>query len=119
MHLTYSFPIDIGGRYHLNYAATILACISFVLVIAVYVIYWYGPVLRKRSPFAQSLQNAIMDKGDGNRRLSYLPSSSGTSHTRRLSRVSTTASRNANSRRQSQADFRRQSMPRLGSGMVR
>ncbi|KIV92124.1 hypothetical protein PV10_06589 [Exophiala mesophila] len=100
---------NIGGRYHLNYAATILACISFVLVIAVYVIYWYGPVLRKRSPFAQSLQNAVMDKGGDDRRLSYLPSASGMSHTRRLSRASTTASRTANSRRQSQAQFRRQS----------
>lgn len=42
----------------LAYASTILACISFVLVIAVYVIYWKGPVLRKRSPFAQQLSDA-------------------------------------------------------------
>jgi hypothetical protein len=40
---------------NLQYASTILFCISFVLVIAVYVIYWKGPILRKRSPFAQSL----------------------------------------------------------------
>ncbi|KAI0128268.1 synaptic vesicle transporter [Xylariales sp. AK1849] len=42
------------GR-NLEYASTILFCISFVLVTAVYVIYWKGPVLRRRSPFAQSL----------------------------------------------------------------
>lgn len=42
----------------LAYASTILACISLVLVIAVYVIYWKGPVLRKRSPFAQQLSDA-------------------------------------------------------------
>lgn len=42
----------------LAYASTILACISFVLVIAVYIIYWKGPVLRKRSPFAQQLSDA-------------------------------------------------------------
>ncbi|TVY64180.1 putative efflux pump kojT [Lachnellula suecica] len=42
----------------LAYASTILFCISFILVIAVYVIYWKGPVLRKRSPFAQQLSEA-------------------------------------------------------------
>lgn len=40
---------------NLEYASTILFCISFVLVVAVYVIYWKGPALRKRSPFAQAL----------------------------------------------------------------
>ena len=46
--------IDIGGRNHLADASTILFCISFILVIAVYVIYWKGPMLRKRSPFHSS-----------------------------------------------------------------
>jgi len=63
---------NIGGARHLNYAATILACISFVLVIAVYVIYWKGPVLRARSPFAQQLSDARKDIPQG-RRLSQLP----------------------------------------------
>lgn len=45
------------GR-NLEYACTILFCIAFVLVVAVYVIYWKGPVLRKRSPFAQQLAGA-------------------------------------------------------------
>lgn len=49
---------NIGGHYHLSYASTILAIISSFLVIAVYVIYWKGPVLRKRSPFAQQLADA-------------------------------------------------------------
>ncbi|KAM3474869.1 hypothetical protein MY8738_007667 [Beauveria namnaoensis] len=43
---------------NLEYASTILFAISFVLVIAVYVIYWKGPVLRHRSPFAQQLASA-------------------------------------------------------------
>lgn len=55
---------------NLEYACTILFCISFVLVIAVYVIYWKGPVLRKRSPFAQRLAGA-RDEGTG-RRMSYI-----------------------------------------------
>ncbi|KIW13546.1 hypothetical protein PV08_08734 [Exophiala spinifera] len=75
---------NIGGRYHLNYAATILACIATLLVVAVYAIYWWGPELRKRSPFAQSLAEARVDN-DG-RRLSYLRSYSGTSGSRRASR---------------------------------
>lgn len=56
---------------NLEYACTILACIAFVLVMAVYVIYWKGPVLRKRSPFAQQLATARADTGG--RRVSTLP----------------------------------------------
>ncbi|CAO1619378.1 unnamed protein product [Sympodiomycopsis kandeliae] len=43
---------------HLQYASTILFCISFVLVAAVYVIYFYGPTLRHNSKFAQDLAKA-------------------------------------------------------------
>ncbi|KAF2092562.1 MFS general substrate transporter, partial [Rhizodiscina lignyota] len=43
---------------NLEYACTILFCIAFLLVIAVYVIYWKGPALRARSPFAQQLAAA-------------------------------------------------------------
>ena len=43
-----------------------LFCISFVLVVAVYVIYWKGPTLRQRSPFAQRLAEARTDH-DGRR----------------------------------------------------
>ncbi|KAJ1334969.1 MFS transporter DHA1 family multidrug resistance protein [Microdochium nivale] len=51
------FYTNIGAEKGMNlqYASTILFCISFVLVIAVYVIYWKGPELRRKSPFAQSL----------------------------------------------------------------
>lgn len=58
-----------SGR-NLEYATTILFCISFILVIAVYVIYWKGPVLRARSPFAQQLAKAGAE--DGGRRPSGL-----------------------------------------------
>jgi hypothetical protein len=57
---------------NLEYACTILACIATVLVIAVYVIYWYGPTLRKRSPFAQQLAQAAK-ADEGGRRVSALP----------------------------------------------
>ncbi|KNG88439.1 MFS multidrug transporter [Aspergillus nomiae NRRL 13137] len=70
------FYQNIGGKYHLEYASTILFCISFVLVIAVYVIYWYGPTLRKRSPFAQQLSDARVEMQTHGRRLSKIPSGS-------------------------------------------
>ncbi|KAK4553258.1 hypothetical protein LTR86_009558 [Recurvomyces mirabilis] len=60
---------------NLEYACTILFCISFMLVIAVYVIYWKGPVLRKRSPFAQQLQGARSE--EGGRRVSVASYGSG------------------------------------------
>lgn len=68
--------LDIGGKNHLAIASTILFCISFVLVIAVYVIYWKGPVLRKRSPFAQQLSDARAELDVGGGRLSRMPTGS-------------------------------------------
>ena len=64
---------NIGAKSGLNleYGVTILACIATLLVLAVYVIYWKGPVLRKRSPFAQQLANARVE--EGGRRVSALP----------------------------------------------
>jgi hypothetical protein len=57
--------------HHLAYASTTLFCIASVLVAAVYVIYWKGPVLRARSPFAQQL--AVAREATGGRRVSTLP----------------------------------------------
>lgn len=61
---------NIGAR-PLQYASTILACIATVLVMAVYVIYVKGPILRARSPFAQQLNTARKDQGG--RRVSTMP----------------------------------------------
>ncbi|KAL5415155.1 hypothetical protein PMIN04_008714 [Paraphaeosphaeria minitans] len=63
---------------HLAYASTILFCISFVLVLAVYVVYWKGPVLRARSPFAQQLAGAR--EQTGGRRVSAVPGLYGSRH---------------------------------------
>ncbi|KAL5362538.1 MFS general substrate transporter [Aspergillus floccosus] len=77
------FFTNIGGKYHLEYASTILFCISFVLVVAVYVIYWYGPTLRKRSPFAQQLSDARAEVlHNSGRRLSHIPTSRANSFAR-------------------------------------
>ncbi|KAG5789991.1 hypothetical protein H9Q69_010955 [Fusarium xylarioides] len=53
---------------NLEYASTILFCISFVLVVAVYVIYWKGPALRARSPFAQRLAGERQENVEQGRR---------------------------------------------------
>lgn len=50
---------------HLQDANTILFGISVVLVVAVYAIYHFGPVLRRRSPFAQSLAKKSEGEGEG------------------------------------------------------
>lgn len=64
--------INQASGHNIQWATIILACIATVLVIAVYVIYWKGPVLRKRSPFAQELNNAREETGG--RRVSVAPS---------------------------------------------
>jgi hypothetical protein len=46
---------QIPGR-PLEYATTILACIAVLVTIPIYIVYWKGPEIRKRSNFAQSLE---------------------------------------------------------------
>lgn len=60
----------------LTFISSIIACIAFVLVIAVYVIYWYGPTLRKRSPFAQQLSDARTQINTQGHQLSKVPTGS-------------------------------------------
>ncbi|KAF2807393.1 putative MFS multidrug transporter [Mytilinidion resinicola] len=84
------FYSNIGGKDHLEYASTILFCIAFCLVAAVYVIYWKGPALRKRSPFAQQLSAA---REAGGRRISSIPGLYGSNYgSRNASRAASIAS---------------------------
>ncbi|TKA77559.1 hypothetical protein B0A55_06638 [Friedmanniomyces simplex] len=85
---------------NLEYACTILACIALVLVMAVYAIYYWGPTLRKRSPFAQQLQSARME--EGGRRVSVVNVEA---YGRRASAFSQTSERR-----------RSQAAPRPGAG---
>ncbi|OTA98998.1 hypothetical protein M426DRAFT_16854 [Hypoxylon sp. CI-4A] len=43
----------------LQIANTVLACISLLLVVATFAVYYKGPSMRKRSPFAQSLSQGV------------------------------------------------------------
>jgi len=90
------FFINIGRKNHVEDASTILACIAFLLIIAVYVIYWNGPTLRKRSPFAQQLHAARTQ-----RRVSAIPGMYGS---RRGSVASVPGSRQGSLARKPQAN---------------
>lgn len=46
---------NIPGR-PIEYASTILACIAVLVTIPIYIVYWKGPEIRKRSKFAESLE---------------------------------------------------------------
>lgn len=66
----YATPLyqNLGQEYAVEYATTILACLSCLIVVPIYVFYWKGPVIRERSKFAATL--AADRKAHGGRRLS-------------------------------------------------
>ncbi|KAJ5621112.1 hypothetical protein N7510_005096 [Penicillium lagena] len=53
----YATPMysNIGGKFHLQWASTILGCIAIFVTIPIYVFYWKGPQIREASKFAQTL----------------------------------------------------------------
>jgi MFS family permease len=53
----YAFPMyeNIGDKWHVEYASTVLACLSCLVVAPIYLFYWKGPQIRAKSKFAQSL----------------------------------------------------------------
>ena len=48
----------VGGKWHVEYASTILACLAVIVVIPVYLFYWKGYEIRAKSPFAQEIMRA-------------------------------------------------------------
>ncbi|MCJ1473621.1 hypothetical protein MMC13_002272 [Lambiella insularis] len=53
----YSSPFyeNLPKPYSLEYPSTILACVAILVTIPIYIFYWKGPAIRKRSKFAQTL----------------------------------------------------------------
>ncbi|KAJ5600898.1 hypothetical protein N7450_001965, partial [Penicillium hetheringtonii] len=53
----YATPMynNIGDKWHVEYASTVLACLSCVVVAPIYVFYWKGPQIRAKSKFAAAL----------------------------------------------------------------
>ncbi|KAK2766215.1 hypothetical protein FQN54_007731 [Arachnomyces sp. PD_36] len=68
----YAIPMytNIGGKFHLQWASTILGCLAVLVLIPVYIFYWKGPQIRERSKFAQTLE--ADRKRHGGRRASHL-----------------------------------------------
>ncbi|KAL8967853.1 MAG: hypothetical protein Q9183_002734 [Haloplaca sp. 2 TL-2023] len=53
----YSTPFykNLPPPYKLEKPTTILACLAFLVTIPIYIFYWKGPIVRAKSPFAQTL----------------------------------------------------------------
>ncbi|KAI3334525.1 major facilitator superfamily domain-containing protein [Ustulina deusta] len=54
------------GKFALQIANSVLACISLILVLATFFIYRKGPSMRRRSPFARSLAATLAGTSPGN-----------------------------------------------------
>lgn len=66
----YATPMytNIGDKWHVEYASTVLACLSCLVVAPIYFFYWKGPQVRARSKFAQALAEEV--KANKGRRVS-------------------------------------------------
>ncbi|KAI9799790.1 MAG: hypothetical protein M1825_004350 [Sarcosagium campestre] len=49
------FYSNVGSKYKLEYPTTILAILALLVTIPIYIFYWKGPVIRKKSRFAQTV----------------------------------------------------------------
>jgi MFS family permease len=69
----YATPMyeNIGGKFHLQWASTLLGCAGLLVLIPLYIFYWKGPIIRERSKFAQTLE--ADRQRHMSRRASYLP----------------------------------------------
>lgn len=54
----YAHPLykNLGGKWHLSYASTLLGALAFMFTIPIYIFYWYGPQIRAKSKFACKLE---------------------------------------------------------------
>ena len=53
----YATPLysNVGGKFHLAWASTILGCLAVLVSIPIYIFYFHGPFIREKSKFAQTL----------------------------------------------------------------
>ncbi|KAJ5762480.1 uncharacterized protein N7511_005862 [Penicillium nucicola] len=72
----YATPMysNIGNKFQVEYASTILACLSCLVVLPIYVFYWKGPEIRARSKFASTLaSDRAQNQGRRVSRISHEP----------------------------------------------
>lgn len=55
--ILYAIPLytNIGGKRHLQWGSTLLGCLAALVTIPIFIFYWMGPEVRRRSKFAQTL----------------------------------------------------------------
>ncbi|GCF01654.1 hypothetical protein ZYGM_000213 [Zygosaccharomyces mellis] len=60
----YSGPLynNIGGKFHYQWGSTLLGCLSIICSIPIYIFYWKGPLIRKKSKFAQEIARSLEDE---------------------------------------------------------
>lgn len=46
---------NLGKSHPLEWASTLLGCLSVLVTIPIYIFYFHGPAIRKRSKFAQEI----------------------------------------------------------------
>ncbi|KAJ5266586.1 hypothetical protein N7478_009394 [Penicillium angulare] len=65
----YSMPMytHMGTTHHLEWPSTFLGFMAIIFTIPIYVFYWYGPRIREKCPFAQTL---AADRKKAGRRIS-------------------------------------------------
>ncbi len=63
----YATPMyeNIGNKYKLEWPTTILAFLAILVTIPIYIFYWKGPEIRKRSKFAQVLASDLKARRSG------------------------------------------------------
>ncbi|GAV51219.1 hypothetical protein ZYGR_0AD04020 [Zygosaccharomyces rouxii] len=64
----YATPLydNIGHKFHYQWASTLLGCLGILCTVPIYIFYWKGPEIRKKSKFAQEL-SADFDEQKKNR----------------------------------------------------
>ncbi|KAJ5665450.1 uncharacterized protein N7477_007898 [Penicillium maclennaniae] len=75
----YSTPMyqNMGSTHSLQWASTLLGCVGFLVMIPIYVFYWKGPEIRKKSKFAQELEADRVRHGETRRASSFAASHAG------------------------------------------
>ena len=60
----YANPLydNIGGKFHFQWASTLLGCLAIIAVFPIYIFYWKGPLIRRKSKFAQAIQASFEDQ---------------------------------------------------------
>lgn len=73
---------NIGEKYTLEYPSTILACLSILVIIPVYIFYFKGEWFRERSKFAKELNAGR--QGAVERRRSNMPMKGNVGHVEKV-----------------------------------